>query len=163
MELWYVFEWLNWREKILITRRCKQGAYPLCGYSGRLLGGWTGRRSCYSRELSQKRNSLSALFLCRRNSALPEIVHEEQTGQKHCICESAGKCDFCDYKNLSKDTLKEHMKKRKNHSTRSPPWHHCNFIPPPSDISLVYGSSYTEQCVHQAEECNQSTVFTFYS
>ena len=60
------------------------------------------------------------------------------------------------------------MKKRLNHSTRSPPWHHCNSSPPPSGISLVqcsvvYGSSYTEQCLHKAEECNQSTVFTFYS
>ena len=97
--------------KSLITRRCKQGAYPRCGYSGRLLGGWTGRSSCCTRELSQKRNSLSALFLCRWNSALSEIVHEEQTGQKHYICESACTCDFCDYKNLSKDTLKRKHEK----------------------------------------------------
>ena len=31
------------------------------------------------------------------------------------------KCDYCDYKNCYKDVLKEHMKKHKNHRTRSPP------------------------------------------
>jgi hypothetical protein len=30
-------------------------------------------------------------------------------------------CDYCDYKNCSKDIMKEHMKKHKNHRTRSPP------------------------------------------
>ena len=30
-------------------------------------------------------------------------------------------CDYCDYKNYSKDIMKEHMKKHKNHRTRSPP------------------------------------------
>ena len=31
------------------------------------------------------------------------------------------KCDYCDYKNCSKDVLIEHTKKHKNHRTRSPP------------------------------------------
>ena len=30
-------------------------------------------------------------------------------------------CDYCDYKNYTKDIMKEHMKKHKNHRTRSPP------------------------------------------
>ena len=30
-------------------------------------------------------------------------------------------CDYCDYKNCSKDIMKEHIKKHKNHRTRSPP------------------------------------------
>ena len=109
----------------------KQRAYPLCGYSDRFLGGWTARKSCYTRKFLQKINFLSALFLSRRTSALPQIIHEKQTGQKHYSCESAYKCDYCDYKNLSKDSLKEHIKKHKNHRTISSPRHHCNFSPPP--------------------------------
>ena len=31
------------------------------------------------------------------------------------------RCDYCDYRNNSKDILKEHMKKHKNARTRSPP------------------------------------------
>ena len=59
------------------------------------------------------------------NTSLPV----EETAQKPS-CESAFKCDYCEYKNFSKDILKEHMKKHKNHRTRSPPRPSRNFSPP---------------------------------
>ena len=54
---------------------------------------------------------------------------EEETPQKPS-CESAFKCDYCEYKNFSKDILRKHMKKHKNHRTRSPPRPSRNFSPP---------------------------------
>ena len=63
------------------------------------------------------------------NTSLPELIHEEETVQKPS-CESAFKCDYCEYKNSSKDILREHMKKHKNHRTRSPPRPSRNFSPP---------------------------------
>ena len=63
------------------------------------------------------------------NTSLPELFHEEETIQNPS-CESAFKCDYCEYKNFSKEILREHMKKHKNHQTRSPPRPSHNFIPP---------------------------------
>ena len=54
------------------------------------------------------------------NTSLPEIIHVEETAPKPSS-ESAFKCDYYEYKNFSKDILREHMKKHKNHRTRSPP------------------------------------------
>ena len=39
------------------------------------------------------------------------------------------RCDYCDYRNTSKDILYEHMKKHKNARTRSPPRRSRNFSP----------------------------------
>ena len=54
-----------------------------------------------------------------------EAVTGDSTS-KHTVDEQSFKhqgfqCDYCDYRNNSKDILKEHMKKHKNARTRSPP------------------------------------------
>ena len=56
------------------------------------------------------------------------------------------KCDYCEYKNRSKDILKEHMKNHKNERTRSPPRRLCrsspvraivnSFVSPPFCLAL---------------------------
>ena len=51
------------------------------------------------------------------------------TLDEHRFQQQAFRCDYCDYRNNSKDILYEHMKKHKNARTRSPPRRSRNFSP----------------------------------